>query len=110
MTKEVDQQQDRLAHLNTVVKQMEQLSDASPARDSLTHLHQRVFDIQAKATDKLNSLEETNDDIEEYETEMANLKKWMDDTRSHLTMRDATMTLKDQLAVQEVRKMRNFEF
>ena len=61
-----------------------------------------MFNLHSKASEKLNTLEEINDDIDDYESELSHLKQWMDDTRSHLTMRDTTLTLKEQLAIQEV--------
>lgn len=102
LTKDLDNHQDKLSNLGTVSKKLEQICDATSARDRLSKLNKRMFNLHSKASEKLNTLEEINDDIDDYESELSHLKQWMDDTRSHLTMRDTTLTIKEQLAIQEV--------
>ena len=103
MAKDIDQQQGKVAHLNELVKRMDNSVDASPARDKLAQLNQRMFKIQSDVSSRLNTLEETNDQIEDYEQELRDLRKWMDDTRANLTMKESSVNLKDQLALHEVK-------
>lgn len=105
MTKDLDHQQDKLSSLGTISKKLDQLCDATSARDRLSKLNKRMFNLHSKGSEKLNTLEEINDDIDDYEDELTRLRLWMDETRSHLTMRDTTLTLKEQLAIQEVRQI-----
>jgi hypothetical protein len=81
---------------------MEPLCDTVPQMEKLADLSHKTFDVRAKTTDKVNDLEDVNEQIEEYEIELADIKQWMEKTRAHLTMRDDTLTLKDQLHMQEV--------
>lgn len=81
---------------------MEQVCDASPAVEKLTLLSQQLFNIRTQTSDKVNTLGDTNQQVNEFEQEVAELRRWMDQTRTHLTMRDTALTPKDQLAVQEV--------
>lgn len=101
LLKDSDQQQNKLGHLNAVVKQMEPLCDVVPQTEKFAELSHRSFDLRARTSDKVNDLEEIAEQIEDYEIELADLKHWMDKTRAHLTMRDDTLTLKDQLKMQE---------
>ncbi|VDI56143.1 nesprin-1, partial [Mytilus galloprovincialis] len=101
LTKDLDHQQDKLSSLGTISKKLDQLCDATSARDRLSKLNKRMFNLHSKGSEKLNTLEEINDDIDDYEDELTRLRLWMDETRSHLTMRDTTLTLKEQLAIQE---------
>ena len=102
LLKDSDQQQNKLGHLNAIVKQMEPLCDVVPQMEKFTDLSHRSFDLRARTSDKVNDLEEIAEQIEDYEVELSELKHWMDKTRAHLTMRDDTLTLKDQLKMQEV--------
>ena len=104
LLKDSDQQQNKLGHLNALVKQMESLCDAVPQMEKFADLSHRSFDLRARTSDKVNDLEEIAEQIEDYEIELTELKHWMDKTRAHLTMRDDTLTLKDQLKMQEVIK------
>ena len=81
---------------------MEPLCDVVPQMEKFADLSHRSFDIKARTSDKVNDLEEIAEQIEDYEIELADLKHWMDKTRAHLTMRDDTLTLNDQLRMQEV--------
>ena len=81
---------------------MEPLCDVVPQMEKFADLSHRSFDIRARTSDKVNDLEEIAEQIEDYEIELADLKHWMDKTRAHLTMRDDTLTLNDQLRMQEV--------
>jgi len=102
IARDLDHNQGRLAYLNSVVKQMEPICDASSARDQLTQLNQQMYNLQSDSAAKLSSLEEAHEEIEDFEADLASLRQWMDDTRAQLTMRDASRSLKDQLAMQEV--------
>lgn len=81
---------------------MEPLCDTVPQMEKLADLSHKTFDVRARTTDKVNDLEDVNEQISEYEVELADIKNWMEKTRAHLTMRDDTLTLKDQLNMQEV--------
>ena len=105
LLKDSEQQQNKLSHLNSIVKQMEPLCEVVPQMEKLADLSHRSFDLRARTSDKVNDLEEIAEQIEDYEIELAELKHWMDKTRAHLTMRDDTLTLKDQLKMQEVNKL-----
>lgn len=102
LTKDLDLQQDKLTSLGAISKRLEQNCDATGPRDRLSKLNRKMFNLHSKASEKLNALEEVNDDIDDYEDELGRLRIWMDETRSHLTMRDTSLTLKEQLAVYEV--------
>lgn len=100
---ESEQQQKKLGHLNALVKQMEPLCDTVPQMERLADLSHKMFDVRARSQDKVSDLEDVNEQIEEYELELGDIKQWMEKTRAHLTMRDDNLTLKDQLHMQQVR-------
>ena len=81
---------------------MEPLCEVVPQMEKLQELNHKAFDIRAKTGDKVNELEDVNEQIQDFEVELSELKQWMDKTRAHLTMRDDSLTLKDQLQMQEV--------
>ncbi|KAK3091950.1 hypothetical protein FSP39_023939 [Pinctada imbricata] len=101
LAKDVDQQQGKVSHLNELLKRLDQSVDAGQARDKLAKLNSRMFKIQSDVSSRLNTLEETNDQIEDYEHELRDLRKWMDDTRANLTMKESAVNLNDQLAFHE---------
>ena len=102
LLKESEQQQRRLSQLNAVVKQMEPLCETLPQMERLTKLSHKTFDLRAHTMDKVNGLEDVEEQIREFEGELDEIKQWMDRTRAHLTVRDDSLTLKDQLHMQEV--------
>jgi len=101
--KEAEQQQSRMSHMNAVIKQMEPLCECVPQMEKLADLSHKTFEMRAKTMDKVTELEDVSEQIEEYEVELGEIKHWMEKTRTHLTMRDNSLTLKDQLELQEVR-------
>lgn len=88
--------------MNAIVKQMEPLCETVPQMEKLADLSHKTFEVRTKTVDKVNDLEDVCEQIQEYEVELSEIKQWMDKTRSHLTMRDNSLTLKDQLTMQEV--------
>jgi len=51
---------------------------------------------------QVSELESVDEQIREFEVELGEIKAWMDKTRAHLSLRDDTLTLHDQLHMQEV--------
>ena len=102
LAREIDFNQGKLGHMNALTKQMEGLCDTSVPKSQLQKLNSRMYNVQMAATHSLSELEEVTEDMDDFENELARLRGWMDETRSHLTMRDASTSLKEQLATQEV--------
>lgn len=89
--------------MNAIVKQMEPLCEVVPQTEKLADLSHKTFEMRTKTIDKVNDLEDLHEQIQEYEVELGDIKQWMVKTRTQLAMRDNSLTLKDQLAMQEVR-------
>ena len=88
--------------LNAMVKQLDQVCDTKDSMAALGALRQRVQHVGAEGQSRLAHLEDANKKIEDYEKEIGELTRWMEETRTHISMRDTTRDLKEQLAVQEV--------
>lgn len=98
----MDQNEDRLIALNAMVKQLDQVCDTTASMAAITALRQRVQQVSDSGSTRLSMLEDANKKMEDYDKEIAELTRWMEETRTHMSMRDTTHDLKEQLAVQEV--------
>nr|KAG5692776.1 hypothetical protein BaRGS_009392 [Batillaria attramentaria] len=105
LTKDLDQNEDKLVALNAMVKQLDQVCDTTNTMAAVTALRHRVQHVSGEGQSRLSQLEDANRKIEDYEKEIADLTRWMEETRTHISMRDTTRDLKEQLSVQEVRYM-----
>ena len=102
LTKDLEQNEDKLVALNAMVKQLDQVCDTKDSMAALGALRQRVQHVGGEGQSRLAHLEDANKKIEDYEKEIGELTRWMEETRTHISMRDTTRDLKEQLAVQEV--------
>ncbi|XP_041353316.1 nesprin-1-like isoform X4 [Gigantopelta aegis] len=101
VSREVEQTKDRLTNLNVTVKQLSQLCDASDATDRLDTMNRRLASIENQTENKMQMLEERSSRMEGYEKEISDLMRWLEQTRIHLSMRDTTRSLKEQLVTNE---------
>ena len=93
-----------------MVKQLDQVCDTTESMAALGALRQRVQHVGSEGQSRLGLLEDANKKIEDYEKEIAELTRWMEETRTHISMRDTTRDLKEQLAVQEVSGLQRLFF
>lgn len=85
-----------------MVKQLDQVCDTTEAMATIGTLRQRVDYVTGQTSGRLHMLEDANKKIDEHEKEIADLTKWMEETRTHMSMLDTSYDLKEQLTLQEV--------
>ncbi|XP_048737335.2 nesprin-1-like isoform X3 [Ostrea edulis] len=101
LSKESDQNQNKVEYLRSIFKQMEPLCDTSKERNRLSRLNQERIKLHTEINDKLGLLEESKSHMEEYEKDVRNLTQWIDETRSQLLVKDSNSSLKEQLTRKE---------
>ncbi|GFR84716.1 nesprin-1-like [Elysia marginata] len=103
VVKEVPSNQDKVTALGAMVKQLQQTCSAPNSTARVLTLKQKLDTVQTKAGLQLSSLEDANQRLSEFEREVSELMRWLEQTRARMTMRDTTTDLRSQLDVQEVR-------
>ncbi|KAK3716906.1 hypothetical protein RRG08_026698 [Elysia crispata] len=101
VVKEVPTNQDKLTALGAMVKQLEQTCPAPNSAARVASLKQKLDTVQTKAGVQLSALVDANQRLGEFEREVSELMRWLEQTRARMTMRDTTTDLKSQLDVQE---------
>ncbi|XP_046571071.1 nesprin-1-like [Haliotis rubra] len=101
LSEESIQSQTQLRNLHVTVKQLSQFSDTSSAAAKLDTMAQRVSRVSITVQDRLSTLENTHARIEEYETDIADITRWLEKTRAQLADRDPPLDVKAHLAGSE---------
>lgn len=65
-------------------------------------MSQRMSRVSVTVQDHLSTLEDTHARIEEYETELSDITRWLEQTRAQLADRDPPLDVKAHLAGSEV--------
>ncbi|RUS76917.1 hypothetical protein EGW08_015320, partial [Elysia chlorotica] len=101
VVKEVPTNQDKLTALGAMVKQLEQTCPAPNSAARVASLKQKLDTVHTKAGVQLSALVDADQRFGEFEREVGELMRWLQQTRARMTMRDTTTDLKSQLDVQE---------
>ncbi|GFO48203.1 nesprin-1-like [Plakobranchus ocellatus] len=99
--KEVPPNQDKVTALGAMVKQLEQTCPAPNSAARVANLKQRLDTVHTKAGVQLSALEDANQRLTDFEKDVSELMRWLEQTRARMTMRDTTTDLRSQLDVQE---------
>ena len=89
------------------VQRLGEICDSTTAVEKMAEVSEQWFHVQSDATDRLTVLEETTEEWEEYDNEIANLGSWVDHAKTSLKMRDTSVPIHEQVPQLQVRKLKS---
>ncbi|XP_023932384.1 nesprin-1-like [Lingula anatina] len=91
----------KLEAMSSTVRQLSDICNARSVSNKLSDLQDQWFTVKTQVSERTAILEETVGEWEQYEKEMADIGKWMEETKHSMHLKDTTLSLKEQLAAQE---------
>ncbi|CAH1803084.1 unnamed protein product, partial [Owenia fusiformis] len=98
---ELPKVQENLTEMSATLEKLQPLCSIEPAQSKMVTTSQEVTVVSEKLHEQAESLEETVAELETYGNELNEVTQWLEETRDALKARDTTLTLKEQLAMQE---------
>lgn len=102
LSTELLENQSKVDYLNSTVKHLAQISDASEPAHHISLVSQRLFNMRGKVNNNFTSLDDAMSQVAEFENQLKSMNEWLVFTRQKLHVSDTTLTLQDQLSLNEV--------